>query len=108
MADSDKPDPSATERSGDAQHGGPPPVPDRRARGDGIGRGDGLPRYQRSDDTPMALVGRVLASRWRNLRDRFSRDLMRRTLNIGISARIFHPEAGSTGLRSKNLQYLEE
>ena len=28
--------------------------------------------------------------------------------NIGVSARIFHPEPGSTGLRSKNLQYLEE
>jgi putative glutamine amidotransferase len=31
-----------------------------------------------------------------------------RTLKIGISARIFHPEAGAKGLRSKTLQYLEE
>ncbi|GGE60613.1 hypothetical protein GCM10008020_00840 [Massilia psychrophila] len=44
----------------------------------------------------------------RALRDRFSRDFMRRTLKIGVSARIFHPAAGSVGLRSKNLQYLEE
>ncbi len=35
-------------------------------------------------------------------------DDQQRILHIGISARIFHPEPGSTGLRSKNLQYLEE
>jgi len=33
---------------------------------------------------------------------------MRRTLKIGISARIFHPESGAKGLRGKTLQYLEE
>jgi len=76
-------------------------VPDRRSA-------DGPPRYQRPGDTPFALAGRVLLSRWRAMRDRFSRDFMRRTLRIGVSARIFHPEPGSTGLRSKNLQYLEE
>jgi gamma-glutamyl-gamma-aminobutyrate hydrolase PuuD len=106
MADSDKPDPPRAERRSNS--GGPSRVPDRRARNEGASRSDGLPRYQRSGDTPMALAKRVLASRWRTLRDRFSRDFMRRTLNIGISARIFHPEAGATGLRSKNLQYLEE
>jgi len=79
----------------------PERVPDRRSA-------DGPPRYQRPGDTPFALAGRVLSSRWRALRDRFSRDFMRRTLRIGVSARIFHPEPGSTGLRSKNLQYLEE
>ncbi|XYJ11168.1 gamma-glutamyl-gamma-aminobutyrate hydrolase family protein [Telluria sp. B2] len=79
----------------------PERVPDRRSA-------DGPPRYQRPGDTPFALAGRVLSSRWRNLRDRFSRDFMRRTLRIGVSARIFHPEPGATGLRSKNLQYLEE
>jgi putative glutamine amidotransferase len=79
----------------------PQRVPDRRAA-------SGPPRYQRPGDTPFALAGRVLGSRWRALRDRFSRDFMRRTLRIGVSARIFHPEPGSTGLRSKNLQYLEE
>jgi putative glutamine amidotransferase len=76
-------------------------VPDRRASG-------GASRYLRSGDTPLNLAGRVLRSRWRALSDRFNRDFMRRTLRIGVSARIFHPEAGSTGLRSKNLQYLEE
>jgi putative glutamine amidotransferase len=79
----------------------PERVPDRRSN-------EGLPRYSRPGDTPLALVGRVFSSRWRALRDRFSRDFMRRTLRIGVSARIFHPEPGSTGLRSKNLQYLEE
>ena len=79
----------------------PERVPDRRSS-------DGPARYSRPGDTPIALVGRVLSSRWRALRDRFSRDFMRRTLRIGVSARIFHPEPGSTGLRSKNLQYLEE
>lgn len=76
-------------------------VPDRRSP-------DGPPRYQRPGDTPFALAGRVLSARWRRLCDRFSRDFMRRTLRIGLSARIYHPEPGATGLRSKNLQYLEE
>jgi gamma-glutamyl-gamma-aminobutyrate hydrolase PuuD len=88
-------------------HGQPQPnrvggrVPERRSP-------DGPPRYQRPGDTPFALAGRVLSARWRRLRDRFSRDFMRRTLRIGLSARIYHPEPGATGLRSKNLQYLEE
>jgi putative glutamine amidotransferase len=115
MPDTEKPTPPGVERRVDQdEHAGPNRVPDRRARGDALARsdalarGDGLPRYQRSNDTPLALAGRVLSSRWRALRDRFSRDFMRRTLRIGVSARIFHPEPGSTGLRSKNLQYLEE
>ena len=78
-----------------------PRVPDRRAA-------DAPPRYQKPNDTPLALAQRVLSSRWRAVRDKIGRDFMRRTLRIGVSARIFHPEAGSTGLRSKNLQYLEE
>ena len=76
-------------------------VPDRRSA-------DAPPRYQKETDTPMALLRRVMASRWRAMRDKIGRDFMRRTLRIGVSARIFHPEPGSTGLRSKNLQYLEE
>jgi gamma-glutamyl-gamma-aminobutyrate hydrolase PuuD len=68
----------------------------------------GSSRHLRTGDTPLSLAGRVLRSRWRTFADRFNRDFMRRTLRIGVSARIFHPEAGSTGLRSKNLQYLEE
>jgi putative glutamine amidotransferase len=76
-------------------------VPDRRAA-------DAPPRYLKVNDTPLALAQRVLVARWRAVRDKFGRDFMRRTLRIGVSARIFHPEPGSTGLRSKNLQYLEE
>ena len=86
-------------------------VPDRRSPDRVADRGlpaEGVPRYQREGDTPFALARRVLSSRWRAMRDKVSRDFMRRTLRIGVSARIFHPEPGSTGLRSKNLQYLEE
>jgi putative glutamine amidotransferase len=89
--------------AGPPQPGGASPerIPDRRG-------GDGRSRYLRHDDTALALARRVLAARWRAMRDRFSRDFMRRTLRIGVSARIYHPEPGATGLRSKNLQYLEE
>lgn len=31
-----------------------------------------------------------------------------KTLKIGMSARLYHPEAGKTGLMSKSLQYLEQ
>ncbi|OON60583.1 gamma-glutamyl-gamma-aminobutyrate hydrolase [Massilia sp. KIM] len=81
-------------------------VPDRRAT-EPPGRG-GRARYQRDGDTPLALAGRVLTSRFRAMRERFNRDFMQRTLHIGVSARIFHPEPGARGLLSKNLQYLEE
>ena len=81
-------------------------VPDRRASGGQTSRGPA--RYLRDGDNPVALAGRVITSRFRSLRERFNRDFMQRTLHIGVSARIFHPEAGSKGLFSKNLQYLEE
>ena len=100
MPDNDKPD----RRGPPTEKDGVPHatrVPDRRAA-------DAPPRYQKVDDTPLALAQRVLSSRWRAVRDKIGRDFMRRTLRIGVSARIFHPEPGSTGLRSKNLQYLEE
>jgi gamma-glutamyl-gamma-aminobutyrate hydrolase PuuD len=99
MADDNDKQPEPT--AGPARPDGPARIPDRRSA-------DGPPRYQRHGDTPLALAGRVLGSRWRALRDRFSRDFMRRTLRIGVSARIYHPEPGATGLLSKNLQYLEE
>lgn len=66
------------------------------------------PRYLKKNDTPIALAWRVVLGRYRAIRDKASRNFMRRTLRIGVSARIFHPEPGATGLRSKNLQYLEE
>ena len=34
--------------------------------------------------------------------------MKKRPLRIGLSARIYHPESGATGLRSKSLQYLEQ
>ncbi|MDB5776622.1 MAG: glutamine amidotransferase protein [Herbaspirillum sp.] len=51
---------------------------------------------------------RLFKARLRALSDKVGRRMMQRTLKIGISARIFHPETGSLGLRSKTLQYLEE
>ena len=100
MPENDKPD----RRGAPTEKDGVPHatrVPDRRAA-------DAPPRYQKIDDTPLALAQRVLASRLRAVRNKIGRDFMRRTVRIGVSARIFHPEPGSTGLRSKNLQYLEE
>ena len=100
MPDYDKPD----RRGPPTEKDGVPHatrVPDRRAA-------DAPPRYLKVNDTPLALAQRVLVARWRSVRDKIGRDFMRRTLRIGVSARIFHPEPGSTGLRSKNLQYLEE
>ncbi len=76
-------------------------TPDRRST-------DPAPRYLKENDTALGLAWRVVLARLRAMRDKAGRDFMRRTLRIGISARIFHPEAGSTGLRSKKLQYLEE
>jgi putative glutamine amidotransferase len=66
------------------------------------------PRYLAPSETPWSLTWRVLTARYRALSEQVSRRIMHRTLKIGVSARIFHPEAGATGLRSKNLQYLEE
>jgi putative glutamine amidotransferase len=34
--------------------------------------------------------------------------MSRRPLRIGLSARIYHPQAGAKGLQSKSLQYLEQ
>jgi putative glutamine amidotransferase len=100
MPDYDKPDRRGPPTEKDGQPHATR-IPDRRAA-------DAPPRYQKVDDTPLALATRVLSSRWRAVRDKIGRDFMRRTLRIGVSARIFHPEPGATGLRSKNLQYLEE
>ena len=69
---------------------------------------DNPPRYLKKNDTAIALAWRVVLGRYRAICDKASRNFMRRTLRIGISARIFHPEPGAVGLRSKNLQYLEE
>ena len=65
-------------------------------------------RQFRRQETPWTQTQRIIGARVRALSDRFLRRITQRTLKIGISARIFHPEAGAKGLRSKTLQYLEE
>lgn len=71
-------------------------------------RGNDQPRRFQSHDSQWTQTQKVIAARFRSLSDRILRRLTQRTLKIGISARIFHPEAGAKGLRSKTLQYLEE
>jgi putative glutamine amidotransferase len=66
------------------------------------------PAYLRQSDSPWTVVGRTIAARARRMFDRAGRRITQRTLRIGVSARIFHPEPGAMGLRGKTLQYLEE
>ena len=65
-------------------------------------------RQFRKQETAWSQTQRIISARVRALSDRVLRRITQRTLKIGISARIFHPEAGAKGLRSKTLQYLEE
>ncbi len=69
---------------------------------------NGNPRYLDPGETIFSLWGRVIAARYRRVAASLASRVMQRPLRIGISARIFHPESGAKGLRSKNLQYLEE
>ncbi|ONN66995.1 gamma-glutamyl-gamma-aminobutyrate hydrolase family protein [Herbaspirillum sp. VT-16-41] len=66
------------------------------------------PPPHHAGDAPWAQTWRFLTARLRQLSDKAGRRVMQRTLKIGVSARIFHPESGAKGLRSKTLQYLEE
>jgi gamma-glutamyl-gamma-aminobutyrate hydrolase PuuD len=66
------------------------------------------PRYLRQSDSAWTVFGRIVAARARQLFDRAGQRITQRTLRIGVSARIFHPEPGAKGLRGKTLQYLEE
>ncbi|MEX3582624.1 MAG: type 1 glutamine amidotransferase [Burkholderia sp.] len=66
------------------------------------------PAYLKQSDTPWSVFGRIIAARARRLFDRAGQRITQRTLRIGVSARIFHPEPGASGLRGKTLQYLEE
>jgi gamma-glutamyl-gamma-aminobutyrate hydrolase PuuD len=68
----------------------------------------GTPAYLKRSDSAWSVFGRVMAARARQLFDRAGRKITQRTLRIGVSARIFHPEPGAKGLRGKTLQYLEE
>ncbi|MQR00672.1 gamma-glutamyl-gamma-aminobutyrate hydrolase family protein [Glaciimonas soli] len=62
----------------------------------------------KNDEAPWGQVWNLIAARFRALSDKAGRRMMQRTLKIGISARIFHPEEGAKGLRGRTLQYLEE
>jgi len=66
------------------------------------------PRYLHPNDSAWAVFGRIITARARQLFDRAGQRITQRTLRIGVSARIFHPEPGAKGLRGKTLQYLEE
>ncbi|NUU03861.1 gamma-glutamyl-gamma-aminobutyrate hydrolase family protein [Herbaspirillum robiniae] len=90
-----QPGPGAQPAAQAAQHQPPPhsPLP---------------PPPHHAGDAPWAQTWRFFAARLRALSDKAGRRVMQRTLKIGVSARIFHPESGAKGLRSKTLQYLEE
>ncbi|WP_345811283.1 gamma-glutamyl-gamma-aminobutyrate hydrolase family protein [Paraburkholderia sp. PREW-6R] len=66
------------------------------------------PRYLKQNDSAWTVFGRIVAARARQIFDRAGQRITQRTLRIGVSARIFHPEPGAKGLRGKTLQYLEE
>jgi putative glutamine amidotransferase len=68
----------------------------------------GQPAYLKHSDSAWSVFGRIVAARARQIFDRAGRRITQRTLRIGVSARIFHPEPGAKGLRGKTLQYLEE
>jgi putative glutamine amidotransferase len=76
----------------------PPDSPDMKAP----------PAYLRNSDSAWSVFGRVIKARARQIFDRAGQRITQRTLRIGVSARIFHPEPGAKGLRGKTLQYLEE
>lgn len=66
------------------------------------------PPYAALNETPWSAARRIVSARIRAASDKALRRIAQRTLKIGVSARIFHPEIGAKGLRSKTLQYLEE
>lgn len=73
-----------------------------------VHQNDDTPRYMGAGEHPWRTMWELYYARFKAASDKAVRTLTRRTLKIGISARIFHPEPGALGLRSKTLQYLEE
>lgn len=61
-----------------------------------------------ADESPWRTMIRVITARLRATSMRTAKGITQRTLKIGVSARIFHPQTGAKGLSSKTLQYLEE
>ena len=91
----------------------PPVRPDRVGRASDADERDrrsreAPPRYLKDNDTPFALAWRVLTSRYRSMRDKAGRDFHAAHFAHRYFGAHFSPEPGATGLRSKNLQYLEE
>ena len=80
----------------------PPPIPP------GVAGSQPPPAYLHTSDSAWSVIGRVIKARARQIFDRAGQRITQRTLRIGVSARIFHPEPGAKGLRGKTLQYLEE
>lgn len=66
------------------------------------------PNGLKPSDSAWSAFGRIIVTRARQVFDRAGRRITQRTLRIGVSARLFHPEPGGKGLRGKTLQYLEE
>jgi gamma-glutamyl-gamma-aminobutyrate hydrolase PuuD len=81
----------------------PPPIPPNASN-----EQPAQPAYLKQSDSAWSVMGRVIAARARQIFDRAGHRITQRTLRIGVSARIFHPEPGAKGLRGKTLQYLEE
>lgn len=67
-----------------------------------------LPSRNVPNYASWSTIWKVMAARFRATSEKASQRILQRTLKIGISARIFHPEPGAKGLRGKTLQYLEE
>ncbi|WP_250534467.1 type 1 glutamine amidotransferase [Caballeronia sp. AZ10_KS36] len=82
----------------------PPPIPPQSAAETTAAQ----PAYLKTSDSAWSVFGRIVAARARQIFDRAGQRITQRTLRIGVSARIFHPEPGAKGLRGKTLQYLEE
>ncbi|WP_159838095.1 gamma-glutamyl-gamma-aminobutyrate hydrolase family protein [Burkholderia sp. 8Y] len=82
----------------------PPPIPPQSAADTAAAQ----PAYLKTSDSAWSVFGRIVAARARQIFDRAGQRITQRTLRIGVSARIFHPEPGAKGLRGKTLQYLEE
>ncbi|MCH8620285.1 type 1 glutamine amidotransferase [Undibacterium sp. TS12] len=66
------------------------------------------PAMRPTEESPWRTLINIVSARMRAASERAAKGITRRTLKIGVSARIFHPQAGAKGLSSKTLQYLEE
>jgi len=123
MADIKNSDPVPTSSAGpdatSAQHSEPvvPPVeaapqpakpPEQPAIYTSIGQTGSTAFGARKEEAPWAQTWKLIAARLKAMSDKAGRRMMQRTLKIGVSARIFHPEEGARGLRGRTLQYLEE